>query len=245
MIFKEMMVKFFIVIACCLFWNDAATEECTTVSSRYKADKPFTSCLNVYAGHDIYFVKNCPIPAPRLCIEPIPEGVNFQVANNKRQIRTDEALIFPDDTTIPFVNMTRIKSRITEPPKEWYIPMDCLKCWNYTNQKLMWSTYIDVIEATAGFQFINGPVRNVLDFGCGSGGFLGEMAVRGVTGICTAREITNTKGSESFLPYLRTVAARGMIAMHVSITSHQPFISSSFNFIHCSWVLAYIPPTPR
>lgn len=84
-----MMVTIFIVFACCIFYNDASPE-CITMSSRYKKDKPFTSCINVYAGHDIYFVQNCPIPAPRLCIEPIPEGVNFHVAKMKRQPRTDE-----------------------------------------------------------------------------------------------------------------------------------------------------------
>ena len=125
------------------------------------------------------------------------------------------------------------------------IPMDCLWCWNYTYQTSLWSKYVDTIEKTVGFTFSKGPIRTVLEFGCGSGGFLGEMAVRGVQGICTAREVARSDGGESYLPYLRTVAARGLIAMHVSITSHQPFLSNSFDFIHCSWVLAYVSPTPR
>eukprot|EP00597_Dinobryon_sp_UTEXLB2267_P005951 CAMPEP_0170079740 /NCGR_PEP_ID=MMETSP0019_2-20121128/16043_1 /TAXON_ID=98059 /ORGANISM="Dinobryon sp., Strain UTEXLB2267" /LENGTH=249 /DNA_ID=CAMNT_0010293343 /DNA_START=251 /DNA_END=1000 /DNA_ORIENTATION=- len=141
--------------------------------------------------------------------------------------------------------MTMITNRISERPTSSEIPMDCLWCWNYTYQTALWSKYVDGIEHTVGFKFSNGPIRTMLEFGCGSGGFLGEMATRGVVGICTAREISNAAGTESYLPYLRTVAARGLIAMHVSITSHQPFLSNSFDFIHCSWVLAYVPPTPR
>eukprot|EP01036_Dinobryon_divergens_P032403 gene32403-41980_t len=123
--------------------------------------------------------------------------------------------------------------------------MDCLWCWNYTYQSALWSKYVNTIEKTVGFTFSNGPVRTLLEFGCGSGGFLGEMAMRGVTGICTAKEIPNGDGSESYLPYLRTVAARGLLAMHLSVMSHQPFLSNSFDFIHCSWVLAYVTPTHR
>eukprot|EP01036_Dinobryon_divergens_P029413 gene29413-38507_t len=211
----------------------------------YPAEKAFAPCVNIYAGHDLYYEVSCPVPSPRLCIEPIPQGVNFHVTNKKREPRTEETFVSPDDSTIPFANMTMITRRIIDQPKEWFIPMDCLKCWNYTDQRIMWSTYVKSIEKTVGFQFLNGPVRTVLEFGCGSGGFLGEMAVRGVTGICTAREVPNAKGSETYLPYLRTVAARGLIAMHVSITTHQPFLSNSFDFIHCSWVLAYVSPTPR
>jgi len=47
------------------------------------------------------------------------------------------------------------------------------------------------------------------------------------------------------LPYLATVASRGLVAMHISITEHQPFVPKSFGFIHCSWVLAYVNAVPE
>lgn len=84
-----------------------------------------------------------------------------------------------------------------------------------------------------------------MEFGCGSGGFLAEMFARGVMGICTAKDISKDQGATSQLPYLRTVAARGLLAMHISITDHQPFLSNTFNFIHCSWVLAYVEQSPE
>ena len=226
--------------------GSARKDECFSITKKYKADKPFATCVNLYAGHDLYFTQSCPIPGPRLCIEPIPEGVNFHMTNKKRQHRTDETLLSPDDSIIPFANMTRIKGRLTATSKDdLKLPMDCLWCWNYTYQSAMWSKYVNTIEKTVGFTFSNSPVRTLLEFGCGSGGFLGEMAVRGVNGICTAKEIPNGDGSESYLPYLRTVAARGLLAMHLSVMSHQPFLSNSFDFIHCSWVLAYVTPTHR
>ena len=224
-------------------FNGAVVDECKI--TKYNADKPFTTCVNVYAGHDIYFEDNCPIPEPRLCIEPIPQGMKFQLVNKKRQTLTDKTFTWPDDSTIPFANMTMIKNRKNDRSKHSLVPRDCLECWDYAQTSKYWAMHVNSIEAAVGFKFSEGPVRTVLEFGCGSGGFLGEMAVRGVTGICTAREVTNKYGSETYLPYLRTVAARGLIAMHVSITSHQPFLSNSFDFIHCSWVLAYVPPTPK
>jgi hypothetical protein len=236
-----------LLVACCFSSIESLVkkDECISLTKKYKADKPFTPCINLYAGHDLYFAQGCPTPGPRLCIEPIPKGVNFHVMNKVHQLRTDKALTSPDDSIIPFANMTRIKGRMTEKSPDPKFPMDCLWCWNYTYQTNMWSKYVDTIEKTVGYKFSNSPVRTLLEFGCGSGGFLGEMAVRGVTGICTAKEVPSGDGSESYLPYLRTVAARGLLAMHLSVMSHQPFLSNSFNFIHCSWVLAYVIPTER
>jgi hypothetical protein len=236
-----------LLLACCFSSTQslAKKDECISLTKKYKADKPFTPCVNLYAGHDLYFAQGCPTPGPRLCIEPIPGGVNFHTLNKVHQLRTDKALTSPDDSIIPFANMTRIKGRLTEKSPDLKFPMDCLWCWNYTYQSTMWSQYVDTIEKTVGYKFSNSPVRTLLEFGCGSGGFLGEMAVRGVTGICTAKEIPSGDGRERYLPYLRTVAARGLLAMHLSVMSHQTFLSNSFNFIHCSWVLAYVTPTER
>ena len=178
------------------------SDACRSKTIKYYADKPFTPCINLYAGHDIYF---CPVPEPRLCIEPIPSVVKFQSKpHQEREPLKDKTYIWPDDSTIPYANMTRIKSRVTDRTKDSIFPRDCLECWDYAPTSRYWSTFIDSIEEAAGFKFTNGPVRTVLDFGCGSGGFLGEMAVRGVTGICTAREVTNKEGNETYLPYLRT-----------------------------------------
>lgn len=225
--------------------NTKRDSECSSLTRKFKAEKSFTPCKNIYAGHDIYFSQqSCPIPSPRLCIEPLPLN-KFVSINYAHDERKEVSLRAPDNELIPFANMTMITSRIRERPSDQRIPMDCLWCWNYTYQTELWSKYVDGIEKTVGIKFSNGPIRTMLEFGCGSGGFLGEMATRGIVGICTAREISNAEGSETYLPYLRTVAARGLIAMHISITSHQPFLSSSFDFIHCSWVLAYVPPTPR
>lgn len=231
-----------------------SSTECRQATAKYYSETAFTVCKNVLAGHDIYFVQNCPIRLPRLCIEPTPPGFSSIVTRkqdnssntNKNSLLHSTNLFQPEDGKIAFSNMTALRSRkYLQPEMRTGISMDCLKCWDYAEQKKLWSTYVDEIEALVGFSFSTGTVRTVFEFGCGSGGFMAEITSRGLTGICSARDIGTKDGSTSMVPYLRTVAARGLLAMHVSINNHQPFLSNSFQFIHCSWVLAYVNATPQ
>eukprot|EP01036_Dinobryon_divergens_P031576 gene31576-41005_t len=227
---------------------EISAASCASLTKQYYKETPFDTCANLLAGHDIYFTSNCPVSIPRLCVEPIPAG--FQSLNSSAEKSVDKPIhYYPDEKKIAFANITAVKDRINLPKQVAIradISLDCLKCWDYDAQKVLWSTYVDNIETVTGIKFLNnGNIRTVLEFGCGSGGFLAEMFARGVMGICTAKDISKDQGATSQIPYLRTVAARGLLAMHISITDHQPFLSNTFNFIHCSWVLAYVEQTPE
>jgi len=204
------------------------------------------------AGHDIYFAPNCPVNLPRNCIEPTPsEFTSFESKHVENTTSEGVTKSFYDanDSRITYSNMTavreRLHNRIHVSKTGHAISMDCLKCWEFEKQKELWAKHVDNIERVAGFSFLSGRIRTVLEFGCGTGGFLAEMASRGVHGICTARDKPTEDGLYPELPYLGTVASRGLLAMHISITEHQPFISKSFGFIHCSWVLAYVDATAK
>ena len=222
-----------------------APSDCSSVTQKYYQEKAFSTCHNLLAGHDVYFAPNCPISTPRMCIEPTPPGFH-SINDSSYYNRSHVPPFFPDDEKIAFANMTAVRDRINLRGKSKVgKSMDCLKCWDYFKQKDLWSKYVDRIESVIGAKFVGGNIKTVLEFGCGTGGFLAEMATRGVVGICTARDISKDRGETSELPYLRTVASRGLIAMHIPITEHQPFLSSTFNFIHCSWVLAYVEAYPE
>ena len=225
----------------------SGTLSCASLTNKYYKEKPFSTCTNLLAGHDIYFSSNCPVSTPRLCVEPTPEG--FQSLNSSfgsEKSVTKPIHYYPNEKNIAFSNMTAVRDRINLHKQDSRVSLDCLKCWNYDAQKDLWAKYVNNIETVTGIKFLNNAnIRTVLEFGCGSGGFLAEMFARGVMGICSAKDISKDGGATSQLPYLRTVAARGLLAMHISITDHQPFLSNTFNFIHCSWVLAYVDQSPE
>jgi SAM-dependent methyltransferase len=82
----------------------------------------------------------------------------------------------------------------------------------------------------SGFKFANGPIRTVIDFGCGVGGFLAAVADRGVLGIGFARNWRK-------LPFLETAAARGVLAMHMDFRNHVPMVTGAVDMVHCSWLM--------
>jgi len=230
------------------------SDDCEKATKNYYLEKSFSPCRNFMSGHNLYFTSECPINTPRLCIEPTPPGfIPFQNQRTEKNaavaVQSKRSYFDADDSRITFTNMTAVRNRINNraPVSQslYSISMDCLKCWDYDKQRELWSKYVDNIEKIVGYSFLNGGIRTVLEFGCGTGGFLAEMASRGVNGVCTARDTPNEDGNLPELPYLGTVASRGLIGMHISITEHQPFVSNSFGFIHCSWVLAYVNAIPE
>ena len=163
----------------------------------------------------------CSPPPQRRCIHRIPD--NFvppvdQVSYRHHPPTTNVRLNTQDAMYPDFSALAARKAG------------DCVTCWRFEEERVRWSNFLDFIERVSGFKFANGPIRTVIDFGCGVGGFLAAVADRGVLGIGFARNWRK-------LPFLETAAARGVLAMHMDFRNHVPMVTGAVDMVHCSWLM--------
>jgi len=112
--------------------------------------------------------------------------------------------------------------------------MECQLCWDFAHERKRWTRYVEQLPGLLGAGITFGPsgtVRNVMEVGCGTGGFLLAMAKVGVNGMCIAYEN---------LPFVQTSNTRGLIAAHMSTEKALPFPSHSFDLLHAHWIMAYL-----
>jgi ubiquinone/menaquinone biosynthesis C-methylase UbiE len=111
---------------------------------------------------------------------------------------------------------------------------ECQGCWNFASESKRWLDYVRELPAKLGVDVSFGPtgtVRNVMEVGCGTGGFLLAMSKLGVNGMCIAYEN---------MPFVQTANTRGLIAAHMSTERALPFPSHSFDLVHAHWMMAYL-----
>jgi len=165
--------------------------------------------------NEIYFSADGVIPQPRLCVTRLPEHYIPPRSDVLKEGNLPDASL-----------------------QELQLSKECQHCWDFEHERKRWATYVDALPRLLGSVAFGpqGDVRNVLEVGCGTGGFLIAMAERRVHGICLAYEN---------LPFVQTVSARGFIAAHISTERALPFTSHSFDLVHAHWIMAYLGTEPE
>ncbi len=204
--------------------NVQDSETCAYANRLHADIKPYELCPDVLTeqtgSHYAAFNKCRPLPH-RLCVSHIPDS--FILPRNKEEFRHNPPsenvrLSMPGSR---FPDFKGFAAREKE---------DCVTCWRFEEERARWSKFLNFIERMCGFSFNSGPIRTVLDFGCGSGGFLSALADRGVFGLGFARNWEK-------LPYLETAAARGVMAMHMDFRNTLPMVNGAVDMVHCSWLM--------
>lgn len=200
-----------------------ASPKCASLLHQHETYNDYDFCPDSMLGaapvHEGSFA-NCPSFPQRRCVSHTPQF--FKVAPNTTAFRHSppSSNVFRSAST-PYPEFSELAARASG---------DCMSCWQFASERVRWSAFINMVENTIGFKFLNSPVRTVLDFGAGSGGFLSGMLDRGVIGIGFARNWGN-------LPYLETAAARGALIMHMDFRRHVPMASGAVDMVHCSWAM--------
>ncbi|GJP54210.1 hypothetical protein CLOM_g13308, partial [Closterium sp. NIES-68] len=136
---------------------------------------------------------------------------------------------------------------------------DCRNCFNMTHESRRWRrAYKGSIAMADVIAMKPKSLRLGLDIGGGSGTFAAHMAQYGVTIMTTGlnREAAAAaaaaagataafKGKPEAapgLPYMETIAARGLIPLHLPHQARFPFFDGTLDIIHSINSIKYMPP---
>ncbi len=199
-----------------------ASSKCLWLHRQHEEYEPLSFCPDRTLAHDPVHEGSfsmCAPFLPRRCVTRTP--ANYTPPPSQTEYRHNP----PSDN----VYRSELAPHHTFDQLEHRVTGDCITCWRFAIERKRWDHFIDDIEHTIGFPFRNSPIRNVLDFGAGSGGFLSAMMDRGVFGLGFARGWQD-------LPYLETAAARGAMVMHMDFRQQIPMTAGAVDMIHCSWL---------
>ncbi|CAI5973956.1 unnamed protein product [Closterium sp. NIES-65] len=119
---------------------------------------------------------------------------------------------------------------------------DCRNCFNLTLESYRWQrayrgsqTMADVIKLKRG------ALRLGLDAGGGTGSFAAHMARYNVTVLTTAMNSETVNGNYGGLPYMETIALRGLIPLFVPHKARLPFYDNTLDIIHSVNSVKYLP----
>ncbi|GJP29811.1 hypothetical protein CLOM_g19883 [Closterium sp. NIES-68] len=119
---------------------------------------------------------------------------------------------------------------------------DCRNCFNLTLEGFRWQrayrgsqTMADVVKLKRG------ALRLGLDAGGGTGSFAAHMARYNVTVLTTAMNSETVNGNYGGLPYMETIALRGLIPLFVPHKARLPFYDNTLDVIHSVNSVKYLP----
>eukprot|EP00850_Spirogloea_muscicola_P017995 SM000160S02536 [mRNA] locus=s160:148373:150650:+ [translate_table: standard] len=118
---------------------------------------------------------------------------------------------------------------------------DCRNCFNLSLESSRWRSYYRGAPKMADvIAMKNGTLRIGLDAGGGTGSFAARMASYNVTIMTTAMNIETVYGRYQGLPYMETIARRGLIPLHVPHKARLPFFDNTLDVIHSVNSIKYL-----
>ena len=113
-----------------------------------------------------------------------------------------------------------------------YAP-DCKDCFTWSVERGRWGggTH-STLSLDALVDLMNNTLRIGLDLGGGSGSFAAKMSARNITIVTTAKNAETRGNDSSGVPYLETIALRGLLPLHLPYTARLPFPDHSMDIIH-------------
>ncbi|CAI7793623.1 unnamed protein product [Closterium sp. NIES-53] len=118
---------------------------------------------------------------------------------------------------------------------------ECRNCFNMSLEVKRWQTpYLGTIPMAQVWQLKPpGSLRIGLDVGGGSGSFAAHMARYNVTILTTSMNKEFIEGVDGGLPYMETIALRGLVPLHVPTKARQPFFDNTLDIIHSAQSVRY------
>ncbi|CAI5505003.1 unnamed protein product [Closterium sp. Naga37s-1] len=118
---------------------------------------------------------------------------------------------------------------------------ECRNCFNMSLEVKRWQApYLGTIPMAQVWQLKPpGSLRIGLDVGGGSGSFAAHMARYNVTILTTSMNKEFIEGVEGGLPYMETIALRGLVPLHVPTKARQPFFDNTLDIIHSAQSVRY------
>eukprot|EP00897_Mesotaenium_endlicherianum_P005836 jgi/Mesen1/5280/ME000263S04390 len=110
---------------------------------------------------------------------------------------------------------------------------DCRNCFNLTLEAMRWVIpKRGTIEIEEVVRMKKGGLRIGLDAGGGTGSFAAKMAAFNVTIITTAMDTETLWDVRAGLPYMETIALRGLLPLHLPHKARLPFFDGTLDLVH-------------
>eukprot|EP00850_Spirogloea_muscicola_P022187 SM000281S10755 [mRNA] locus=s281:120860:127278:- [translate_table: standard] len=118
---------------------------------------------------------------------------------------------------------------------------DCRNCFNLSLEERRWKNrYRGSLKMEEVIEMKAGSLRLGLDAGGGTGSFAAHMARYNVTVMTTAMNIETVKFRDHGLPYMETIALRGLVPLHVPHKARLPFFDGTLDIIHSVNSIKYL-----
>eukprot|EP00850_Spirogloea_muscicola_P014815 SM000109S14129 [mRNA] locus=s109:7098:10076:+ [translate_table: standard] len=118
---------------------------------------------------------------------------------------------------------------------------DCRNCFNLSLEERRWKNrYRGSLKLEEVIEMKAGSLRLGLDAGGGTGSFAAHMARYNVTVMTTAMNIETVKFRDHGLPYMETIALRGLVPLHVPHKARLPFFDGTLDIIHSVNSIKYL-----
>eukprot|EP00850_Spirogloea_muscicola_P021249 SM000242S08485 [mRNA] locus=s242:88605:92567:+ [translate_table: standard] len=119
---------------------------------------------------------------------------------------------------------------------------DCRNCFNMTLEANRWrSNYRGSLKMREVIDMKRGTLRIGLDAGGGTGSFAAHMARFNVTILTTAMNVETVWNRYMGLPYMETIALRGLVPLHVPHKARLPFFDNTLDIVHSVNSVKYLP----
>ncbi|CAI5532130.1 unnamed protein product [Closterium sp. Naga37s-1] len=119
---------------------------------------------------------------------------------------------------------------------------DCRNCFNLTLEKNRWQRgFRGSLPIPAVIKMKRGSLRLGLDAGGGTGTFAAHMALYNVTILTTAMNVETVAGRTGGLPYMETLAHRGLIPLWLPHKARLPLFDNTLDLVHCVNSIKYLP----
>ncbi|CAI5463195.1 unnamed protein product [Closterium sp. Yama58-4] len=119
---------------------------------------------------------------------------------------------------------------------------DCRNCFNLTLEKNRWQRgFRGSLPIPVVIKMKRGSLRLGLDAGGGTGTFAAHMALYNVTILTTAMNVETVAGRTGGLPYMETLAHRGLIPLWLPHKARLPLFDNTLDLVHCVNSIKYLP----
>ncbi|GJP42085.1 hypothetical protein CLOM_g1677 [Closterium sp. NIES-68] len=121
-------------------------------------------------------------------------------------------------------------------------------CWNMSAEERRWMAKPPKNTAAGGSLTIKeviaikkGALRIGIDFNGGSGSFAAHMARHNVTVMTSAMNLEANVGRKKGLPFLETIALRGLVPLWLPYKVRLPFYDNTLDILHATNAIKFMP----
>ncbi|GJP41139.1 hypothetical protein CLOM_g823 [Closterium sp. NIES-68] len=110
----------------------------------------------------------------------------------------------------------------------------CKGCFDVQSERHWWDKSIAGTIPLAAFLKLKSPgaLRIGLDVGGGTGGFAALLAQHNITIVTTGMNTDEGKEDEKAVPYMQTIAQRGLVPLYLPHSAPLPFFDNTLDLIH-------------